>query len=283
MKQPINGEKSNMLPLYLSNNDKGNVKTVFRHSFNIKLPRILLHVGNAGDSLSCLGITLPDDVMVNIVDLVDVGDLVRLVHDKLYIYTKKEIVSIDLKPLSEVNLRIPVITPKPMVLEALSIILDQLPFETHWGLNGITSPQNIIETMLSSHSSGQIQSTITYLFGRGRGLTPSGDDILVGFLTVLQAFNIESRKLWEPELIDIMQNRATTDVSAAYLKATVAGFTSERVKNLLDCLSSGNMSQIEDYVLAIQKFGHTSGTDLLLGITAGVANLRGLSSRDKNG
>lgn len=281
MTQSVNGEKSNMLSLYLSNQDKGVVKTVFRHSFNVALPQILLHVGNASDSLSCLGLTLPDELMDQLVAKVDVGNLVRVVHDKLYVYTKREIVTINLATLVVVDLRLPLIEIRPTVLSTVIQALQVVSFTENWGLRDVTTPDKIVAQLMSSQTVTEMTTIVTYLYGRGRGLTPSGDDILVGFLSVLQAVDAPILPQWQKVVGEVMTTRTTTDVSAAYLKATLAGYTSARVKALLTGIHAQEMTQVPALIDAIQHFGHTSGTDLLLGITTGFRRYQRLSMRDK--
>lgn len=281
MTQPVNGEKSNMLSLYLSNQDKGVVKTVFRHSFNVALPQILLHVGNAGDSLSCLGLTLPDEVMDQLITKVDVGNLVRAVHENLYVYTEREIVTINLAALATVDLQIPRVVVSPTDLTTVVQHLQAVSFTENWGLRDVTTPDKLVAQLMSSRTVTEMTEIATYLYGRGRGLTPSGDDILVGFLSVLQAVDAPILLQWQNVVSEVMTTRTTTDVSAAYLKATLAGYTSARVKALLTCIDTQELTQLPALIDAIQHFGHTSGTDLLLGIATGFRRYQQLSMGDK--
>lgn len=66
------------------------------------------------------------------------------------------------------------------------------------------------------------------LAGRGRGLTPEGDDVLAGMFIVLAAN--ESRR---PSLAALVEGAATTDLSKAFLRWAARGQTIDVVHDLL--------------------------------------------------
>lgn len=94
------------------------------------------------------------------------------------------------------------------------------------------------------------------LAGRGRGLTPTGDDILMGVIYGLW--------VWQPDvaLIELICDTAvarTTTLSAAFLKAAVNGEATIHWHDLVN----GKPHAIQN----ILKIGHTSGADALTGFT----------------
>ncbi len=100
----------------------------------------------------------------------------------------------------------------------------------------------------------------TKLIGLGRGLTPSGDDFLCGFCSVLNARGILAVSLRE-SIYDAL-NR-TTDISAAYISAVLGRryFTIyDRVVKAI--YSDGDFKEDVDFVL---KMGASSGTDTMIG------------------
>ena len=99
------------------------------------------------------------------------------------------------------------------------------------------------------------------LIGLGRGLTPSGDDFLCGFFTVLNALNIPAVPLRETVFDNLDR---TTSISAAYLSAVLG----RRYFTIYDravraVFGDGDFKEDVDFVL---KMGASSGTDTLIGV-----------------
>lgn len=102
------------------------------------------------------------------------------------------------------------------------------------------------------------------LIGLGRGLTPSGDDFLCGFFTLLDAAGDTRFSDARDAVLDRLDR--TTSISAAYLQSALAGgfFTVyDRAARAL--LSDEPFAGNCDFVLAM---GASSGTDTLLGALA---------------
>ena len=118
------------------------------------------------------------------------------------------------------------------------------------------------------------QQSLTYLVGRGRGLTPSGDDFLLGWLLVqqLKQDNRENNEL-------IMQKAQspdyTTDVSRHYLRQAATGCYSQALLNLAKALLETTNEQVMAHRIAdIIAHGHSSGADTLAGIAATLIEMR---------
>jgi hypothetical protein len=103
------------------------------------------------------------------------------------------------------------------------------------------------------------------LAGLGNGLTPAGDDFLMGVIFALWA----SRPPYKVEpLADSIATSArphTTRLSGAWLEAAARGEASIRWHRLIDALNGGNQRHIMVAVWRILQVGHTSGADALLG------------------
>jgi hypothetical protein len=106
-------------------------------------------------------------------------------------------------------------------------------------------------------------SAVAGLIGLGPGLTPSGDDFLIGALALLDA--LAQRK------IHAALGRAVTDVapgltsplSACLLDAAAAGHTGEHLHRAVASVIAGNVAAA---TAAVRGIGHTSGWDMLAGI-----------------
>jgi hypothetical protein len=103
--------------------------------------------------------------------------------------------------------------------------------------------------------------------GLGGGLTPAGDDFLMGAIYAL----------WSPgaglpsSLIDTIVSAAipyTTSLSIAWLKAASRGEAGLLWHKLVDAISSGEDRYVADATSKIAAVGHTSGEDALAGFMA---------------
>jgi hypothetical protein len=103
----------------------------------------------------------------------------------------------------------------------------------------------------------------TQFAGLGSGLTPAGDDFLMGVM--LRAW------LAHPEPEPFCQKLAeaaaprTTTLSAALLRAAARGECSAAWHDLLAALDTGNDDQLAAAVRRVLAYGHTSGADTLAG------------------
>ncbi len=100
------------------------------------------------------------------------------------------------------------------------------------------------------------------LVGRGRGLTPSGDDALAGALLVAHALRTSR------PLVTAVRERlgTTTAVSAALLAAATDGFAARPVVTLVDAVVLGHVDATARALPEVVAIGHTSGRDLVTGV-----------------
>lgn len=111
---------------------------------------------------------------------------------------------------------------------------------------------------------------VRWLLGRGPGLTPSGDDVLVGLLAGLSATGrlCAETVLRLAEVLDRHGRELTTEVSVAYLRCAARGEFARPVGEVVRALD-----EHRDSVPAVSRLlghGHTSGADLLWGLIVGL-------------
>jgi hypothetical protein len=113
---------------------------------------------------------------------------------------------------------------------------------------------------------GPLRALVRRLVGAGPGLTPSGDDVLCGVLLGLRLLG-RARSL--PRLWDAVGPRlpATTTVSAALLSEAVQGYAVPPVIDLGQALAADDAVGVRDAAARVLAVGHTSGADLLAGLT----------------
>lgn len=106
------------------------------------------------------------------------------------------------------------------------------------------------------------------LAGRGSGLTPAGDDFIVGALLAVWAglFGNGVQDFCEP-LVTAAVPRTTT-LSGAYLHAAARGECTEHWHNLFQVLQTNNVNEWLLVISDLLAIGHTSGADALAGFIA---------------
>lgn len=111
-------------------------------------------------------------------------------------------------------------------------------------------------------------AAIEGLIGLGPGLTPAGDDVLVGYLACRRAFGPPPPGGWDrlaaalaPRLLAL-----TTEISAAFLAHVLRGSCSELLLALLRALDAAAPARIGRAARALLALGETSGSDLLAGV-----------------
>jgi hypothetical protein len=105
------------------------------------------------------------------------------------------------------------------------------------------------------------------LLGLGRGLTPSGDDFIAGYL--LAASRAGSG---HPAGFTAAARTRTTTLSAALIAAAAAGSADERLLRACDALLSADQPPAEIYAL-LAAYGSSSGLDAFAGIAAFVLSI----------
>lgn len=107
------------------------------------------------------------------------------------------------------------------------------------------------------------------LIGLGPGLTPSGDDILVGLLASLRALGDPRAEVLGAAWAGLAPDR-TTPVAAAFLRHAAAGEFAERLHDLLRAALAGPTAGVEGAARTCARWGATSGVDTLVGVSLGL-------------
>jgi hypothetical protein len=149
-----------------------------------------------------------------------------------------------------------------------------------------------LERPLARRDLDRVTQCVASLVGRGPGLTPSGDDALVGLLAVLHRLAPAGEgspvapphrraPAGEGAATGLLRTaiaahlHRTADISAHYLRLAVAGHFGERLIALTDALAAGTHDEVETAAAAVIATGATSGADALLGVLSGVRLVAG--------
>lgn len=116
-------------------------------------------------------------------------------------------------------------------------------------------------------------SAVTGLAGLGLGLTPAGDDWLVGWMLAGWAglLPIGARTMLHHCLVAAAD--LTNPLSAAWLRAAAEGQCSVRWHRLFETIQAGDRAAITATACDLIVQGHTSGADALAGYLAGLPGL----------
>jgi len=121
---------------------------------------------------------------------------------------------------------------------------------------------------------------INSLIGLGPGLTPSGDDLLVGYMAGLWCTvrDRSDRARFISSLGEIISglSHKTNDISRTYLYHAVRGQVSSRLADLAEAISRAkDHKYLLELAEAAMKIGHTSGMETVTGLLLGFAAWEG--------
>ncbi len=111
---------------------------------------------------------------------------------------------------------------------------------------------------------GASTAAIIDLIGMGPGLTPSGDDFLLGGLLALDALGlVEARDI----LWDICRPRLenTNEISRAHLEAAALGYGAAALHAAIHATMAGRVERLGYALSAVSEIGQTSGRDSFTG------------------
>lgn len=266
------GLKSNLLSLVLKEVKTGTVYSKFKNGFNIKFNDYLVFVSYLGTPLSVLGLNIEKYKLMEVINSINIGDMVINKDENLIIYNKFEIYYLYYRNFTEIDLRIPkincIINEVPN--SNLFSYLESIDFKELIGIDLDNIGLKYID-LLSKVNKSNLDinnKIINYFIGRGKGLTPSGDDILIGFTLALMIFGNYSE--WISGLKTSINSNKTTMVSISYFNALFEGYASESFVELVKLIDEDNIFKIEYTVKNVQAFGHTSGNDTLFGFLTGL-------------
>ena len=130
-------------------------------------------------------------------------------------------------------------------------------------------PIHLIPSLTSAFTHADIptaKQTASHLAGLGIGLTPSGDDIIMG--AIYAAWIIHPREIASVLGSEVAETASalTSSLSAAWLKSAGRGEAGSLWHQLFEGMLTGG--NIQSPIHKILDIGHTSGADALTGFTS---------------
>lgn len=126
---------------------------------------------------------------------------------------------------------------------------------------------------LEKKNLSKVSENIKRFIGFGEGLTPSGDDFLVGLVASLHFLNDPDLKSFLQRIKEIINSEKdrTTFLSGKFLKYACQGRFPETVLNLIEAFFSGDREEVEEAARKCLESGATSGKDTVLGVLCGLS------------
>ncbi len=127
---------------------------------------------------------------------------------------------------------------------------------------------------IKSYNTQNLMESVAHLIGLGPGLTPAGDDLLIGLMLSMLYFaenlNINTARVRNVNSVIISCVHArTTSVSQEFLIQAAIGNANEQILNLIEVLLIRESNDVEQVARTVLAIGGTSGTDTVLGVLLG--------------
>lgn len=147
---------------------------------------------------------------------------------------------------------------------------DASPFDRELQRRLRAGGQALRQSFIAGETTG-VATACRSLLGLGIGLTPSGDDYLVGFLGAQLACRPTGSQPTAAvrELIQAVQTSArtaTNAISAAAVMAAAGCRVRQEVSDVIDSALSGEAAALRTALRTLVDIGSTSGTDITVGV-----------------
>ena len=256
-----------------SSKANGQLHSLFDHSFNIAFEEELLNVASSQLDCSSFGLTLAETDFENLRISVLIDDRVIRHPNRLTIYSSLGgTFEIMLSKLTEIDLKMAPCHADDELITTILKTLDEFPITEKNGLFIDAHTQTFLDTLTVPFlSQSEFENTARFLLGRGKGLTPSGDDIILGYLMIFKLFDSAINS-------ELLQSKAvlskTTIVSANYMRMLGLGFISESFQRFNKAIQYRNIQHLRLSISRITEIGATSGYDTLFGIKLALKRIR---------
>lgn len=117
------------------------------------------------------------------------------------------------------------------------------------------------------------------LLGLGPGLTPSGDDFLVGALIALAHLRDKRRFTTLAQVVRVMAPARTAPVSAAHLMAAADGMAADPLHRTVAAIVGGGGDRLPTALAGLDAVGQSSGYDALIGAVTVLETITSSRSR----
>lgn len=110
---------------------------------------------------------------------------------------------------------------------------------------------------------------LPHLIGRGPGLTPAGDDVLVGYLIACAAVLPDGHRVLSARILRLAHS-GTGGPARAFLRMAARGECMDAVAVMRDALLTADGPGLASAVRTLESVGRTTGRATLTGLVAGM-------------
>lgn len=252
----------------MSGRHMGRVHSCFQNGLNLQFGERLFYLDYGFHGLCCFGLVVKESEFRKVLACAHPQDVVTCREGKIRIYGTGGTVILDLNGFRIMDLSVPfypLSKGKELPETPLYRLLKEQEDELAPGL--LKNADFLRNAAILSENRPE---AIHYFLGRGQGLTPAGDDLLIGYGVALQVFG-QADEFITALLAEPSQ---TTDISKAYLQAMAEGYANEIFVQLLKQMFSENIEALQGLLEQIKQIGHTSGRDTLYGLYLGFTNIK---------
>lgn len=149
-------------------------------------------------------------------------------------------------------------------------------FRPHAGSSLSRRISKPVTALITSTNGFDVQGALDaarQMIGLGPGVTPSGDDLLIGFLAGLWSMARQNEpqlafiRSFGTELIELA--KGTSEISRTYIYHAAQGQFSSSLSYLAESIATGNA--VEEAAQAAMRVGHSSGMDSVTGLLIGLS------------
>lgn len=260
--------------LNMSKEEDYPVHSCFEHGFNLAAEGRLCFIGNKHDELLPYGILLKKEDVKKIRDVVSQGETLfcmdqerqRLVSSGLVIdFSGAQVFSSRYQKDHRMR-------PQMSLDRIFGFIKDE---KTGFGdtigqiVSGKCGNIEVIRNCFRSRDKEVICHILKKWVGYGPGLTPSGDDFLLGILFADEMFSFLGDS-FKAELVKLADSRYTTDVSVNQYFCALQHLFSKSFLEFANAWKERQVNQMAESLKRILLFGHTSGRDIAAGLWTGI-------------
>jgi hypothetical protein len=127
-----------------------------------------------------------------------------------------------------------------------------------------------LQQAMTHHDVPRAVEVLSRLLGMGQGLTPSGDDFVIGLLLMLNRWPDAvwpggDRRTLNRQVVHAAYDKTTT-LSANLIECAASGQADERLVDVVDGILTGQPAESE-CASNLRRWGSSSGIDALVGMT----------------
>ena len=204
-------------------------------------------------------------------DRIDIGSGISIDISKALRFHSRSSVSSDTsQELSRIGKALRVASTLLNIIDTTQSVMDPNGL-AHGGATAFVA--NGVQPLGRSDPEKQFYDAAFKIVGLGSGFTPSGDDMLGGFLTAHNSLAASINRA--PILLDMpLLEEKTSWVSAKLLDYMQRLILDEQLQCLIDSASGGNPDALVIALETLLPRGHTSGIDISVGAILGLSLIR---------